>query len=116
MSFKALLALGLGDTSNGVIARSTPPDRALYGASKVAKTKLTVVLDNCALELYTVGMLRGFVAFPLYASLIRDQMGAANTARPRPPGSPSGRAPAPRCGDSGSATSVTVRIQRRPNR
>ena len=81
MSLKALLALGLGDTNNGVIGRSTRQIGS-YGASKVAKSKLTVVLDDSVRWLYIVGSLRGLVAFPLYASLIRDQMGAANTARP----------------------------------
>jgi hypothetical protein len=31
---------------------------------------------------YSIGLLRGLAAFPLYASLIRDQRGAACTARP----------------------------------
>ena len=79
MSLKALLALGLSGTRNGVIVRSTPHP-VLYGAKKLAKTRLTVVLDNYALGLYIGGMLRGFAAFPLYASLIRYPQRVADTA------------------------------------
>jgi len=41
---------------------------------------VTGVLDNNALELYK-GALRGSVAFPLYASLIRDPRHAAQALR-----------------------------------
>jgi hypothetical protein len=45
-ALKALLALGSGDTSSGVVARSTRHSWPLYGAKKLAKMKLTTVLDN----------------------------------------------------------------------
>jgi len=38
-ALQALLALGLGGTSDSVIARPSPPDVALYGTQKLTKTK-----------------------------------------------------------------------------
>jgi hypothetical protein len=45
MSLKALLALGLSDAEEWRDRLFQPPDLALYDAKKLAKTKLTVVLD-----------------------------------------------------------------------
>ena len=52
MSLKALLTLGAERHKEWRRRLFDPPDVALYGTQKVAKTKLTEVLDMNVLELY----------------------------------------------------------------
>ena len=111
----ALLALGLGDTRSGVIARTTRHMDPLYGAQKVAKTKLAY--NNCRLD---VDVHLSYICRPV---ALRSRVVALCIVDPRPKGCASHRAARPAAclwtgsrlrlsdaGDSGSATSVTVRI------
>ena len=62
-----------------------PPHGALYGAKKLAKTKLAGSLPQFLTYMdfsYNIGPLRCFPALSLFASSIRDHEGAAVTARP----------------------------------
>jgi len=76
---------------------------ALYGAQKVAKTKLALSKPKLLTVLhhsYIIDLLDGVPAFSLFVLFIRDQKAVPNTAR-----GPSGRLP-PDGPASGTATSA----------
>jgi len=86
LMLKALQALTPA-TQGAALLRVSP----LYGTQKLAKTKLAARQPKLLTDphfSYNIDLLRRVLAFPLFASLIRDQKAAAGTAR-----GPSGRLP-----------------------
>ena len=80
IALKALLAPGLGRHKEWRDRSGGPPNAVLYGAKKLAKAKSGLQFLTFIYDSYNNGPLRGLPAFPLYASFIRDQNGAADTA------------------------------------